>query len=252
MVLPRSGCGLLHKVSWPWRSLEPWTVLGGGNSLCSHSVLNPHGLSHRNMLAHLQTKRARWVFQAYFQRVHGSSLATWPASTSRSFQWKPHYEGKCAFVSWVMARRKGNGMMSGPVPALLPKCSQGRDRGSKVQLTWEVSKRSFGSKRFSPTEHPFSQEKPTKHTWGKGWTVLSEAPRAASCDEGHHAVATHSTPALPHSSSSGPGLLRTVINTLKKKNHPQMNHFLRVKAVARRKKGHQVSFPMLHKTIVSC
>ena len=85
---------------------------------------------------------------------------------------------------------------------------------------------------------------------GKGWTVLHEAPRVASRDEGHHAVSTHSTPALPHSNSSGPGLLRTVTNTLKKKS-PANESFLQVKAAARRKRGHQISFPMLQKTIVS-
>ena len=222
MVLPRSGCGLLHKVSWPWRSLEPCTVLGGGNSLCSHSVLNPHGLSHRNMLAHLQTKRARWVFQAYFQRVRGSSLATWPASTSRSFQWKPHYEGKCAFVSWAMARRKGNGMMSGPVPALLPKCSlntmlTGQGQGFQSPAHLRSFQEVLWFQEVLPHRTPIFSGKAHKTRLGKGWAVLSEAPRAASCDEGHHAVATHSTPALPYSSSSGPVLLRTVINTLKKK-----------------------------------
>ena len=48
-------------------------VLGGGKSLCSHRVLNPHGLSHRNMLAHLQTRRARCV-SSLFPKAHGSSL----------------------------------------------------------------------------------------------------------------------------------------------------------------------------------
>lgn len=48
-------------------------VLGGGKSLCSHRVLNPHGLSHRNMLAHLQMRRARCV-SSLFPKAHGSSL----------------------------------------------------------------------------------------------------------------------------------------------------------------------------------
>lgn len=148
-------------------------------------------------------------------------------------------------------------MMSGPVPALLPKCSlntmlTGQGQGFQSPAHLRSFQEVLWFQEVLPHRTPIFSGKAHKTRLGKGWAVLSEAPRAASCDEGHHAVATHSTPALPYSSSSGPVLLRTVINTLKKKKSPASESFLRVKAVARRKKGHQVSFPMLHKTTVSC
>lgn len=78
--------------------------------------------------------------------------------------------------------------------------------------------------RGSPPQNTHSLRKSPQNTPGERADCSPEAPRVAPCDEGHHAIAAHSTPALPHSSRSGPGLLRTVTNTLKK-SHPQMNHF---------------------------
>lgn len=69
--------------------------------------------------------------------------------------------------------------------------------------------------RDSPPQNTHSLGKSPQNTPRE--RVDCEAPWVASHDEGHHAASTHSIPALPQSNSSGPGLLRTVTNTFKKK-----------------------------------